>query len=168
MTAATEDINTRRKEQGDYSYPVAASTTIYLGTLVCIDSNGYAIPAAQGASNTVVGVAREQVTAVAAGSERVMVDRGVFLLACTAITQAMVGRTMFVVDDQTVDDAVGANSTKAGVLEEYVSATSGWVRIGGPLGHGITKVDAGGSYTSAEQDLLNEIKNVVNYYLLGN
>jgi hypothetical protein len=44
--------------------------------------------------------------------------------AFTSITQAMLGTLMCVVDDSTAADATGTNSIKAGLLEEFISATA--------------------------------------------
>ena len=112
-------------------FPVAASK-IYKGGLVAINSAGFAKAAADAAGDKVVGVALEEVdnTGGAAGDKFVVVMTGVAAkLPATAITQAMVGTKMFVVDDQTFDDATGVNSVDAGVLIEFVSATEGWVFI---------------------------------------
>lgn len=122
------------KEAGLLSYPVAANVTIYKGGLVCINSSGYAVPASDtsGLSN-VVGVAHEKVAGGSSnGTFNVRVRSNVaVLLNATSITQAMVGTEMFVVDDQTVDETA-SNGIRAGILQRYVSATSGWVFLRDP------------------------------------
>ncbi len=120
------------------SYPVAASTKIYQGAVVMINSSGFAVPAADAAGGKVVGIAEKTVdnSAGANGDLKVNCRRGVFLLNATSITQAMVGTVMYVVDDNTIDDATGTNSIKAGRLVEFVTTTSGWVLIE-PTGVGV-------------------------------
>lgn len=137
MTALAANRNTISKEPRFLPFPVAASTTIYKGSMVCLDANGYAVPAADtsGYSN-VVGVAREKVdnSTGSAGDKTVVCELGVFKFAATSITQAMVGTTMYVEDDQTVDDVAGvSNNIRAGILVEYISSTAGWLLIDRPL-----------------------------------
>jgi len=123
------------KETGLVAYPVAANVTIYKGGMVCINASGYAVPAADtsGFSN-VVGVAHEKVAGGSSnGTYNVRVRSNVVvLLGASSITQAMVGTAMYVVDDQTVDETSPANGIRAGILQRYVSATSGWVLIREP------------------------------------
>lgn len=134
--AATANLNTASKEADLMSYPVAGSTHIYQGTMVCLNSSGYLVPAADTSGYTnCVGVAYEEVNNTGSNGDlrcRVQAGRR-FLLAATSITQAMVGTQMYVVDDQTVDDVAGvSNGIRAGILTEYISSTQGWVRILGP------------------------------------
>lgn len=166
MAAATKDRNTDRKDPGFKAYPVLASTKIYKGTLVAVDSNGYATPASDAAGKRVVGVADAMAdnSAGANGAINVIAREGVYRLAASSITQAMVGQMMYVVDDQTFDDAVGTNGIKAGRLVEYLSATEGWISVK-ESGPGVPNADAGATYTAAEQALINAIKNRVNTYV---
>jgi hypothetical protein len=46
----------------------------------------------------------------------------------------MVGQMMYLVDDEPVDDVTVTNFVPVGILVEYVSATSGWVRLDSPYG----------------------------------
>jgi hypothetical protein len=134
MTALAKDRATAYREGREIELPVAAATTIYAGALVMISATGYAIPGADTAGCKFGGVAMEQVnnSAGAAGAKTVRVRRsGVFEFAASSITQAMLGDAMYLVDDQTFDDAAGpTNDIKCGVLVKYVSATKGWIDIG--------------------------------------
>lgn len=117
--------------------PVAASTTIYKGSMVCADADGYAVPASDtsGLSN-VIGIADETVdnSAGSDGDLSVVVVTGRrWILTASSIGQDDVGATMYVVDDETVDETDPGNGIRAGVLTRYISATSGEVAIGGPL-----------------------------------
>jgi hypothetical protein len=131
--ALSADRETQMKEwPGEKAYPVLTGVTIHKGGLVCADpATGYACPGADTANYRILGVAMEQVAAGAAasGTYKVRVRTGMFLLKATSITQAMVGQTMYVKDDETFDDT-STNGVFAGILMEYVSATSGWLLVG--------------------------------------
>jgi hypothetical protein len=122
------------------SYLVADNVHIYKGALVCVEpTKGYALPGADTASYRFVGVAAEEcdntLTGHAAGGKSVRVwHKGEFLLTATSITQVMTGQVLYLVDDETVDDVTVTNFVPVGVLVEYVSATSGWVRLDAPYG----------------------------------
>jgi hypothetical protein len=167
MAAATADKLTPRKEAEEKAYPVKASTTIYAGTLVAVDANGHALPASDAAGLKVVGVADAKAdnSAGAAAAINVKVRRGVFRLAAASITLAMVGTIMYVVDDQTFDDAVGTNGVKAGRLVEFISTTEGWLEILGPMGRAVVDADADGTYGAAEATLINNLKAAINTQL---
>ncbi len=129
LTAArlTESKNLRFQKR----YLMKASTTIYYGSLVMINTNGTAEPATASASNHgVVGVATETKTSGASGSTYIMTQTGIFRFAATSIAQANVGSLMYAQDDQTVDETQAANQPIAGILLDYVSATEGWVAVG--------------------------------------
>jgi len=111
--------------------PVKASTHIYKGALVSVDSTGYLIPAADTASTVVVGVAYEEGdnSSGSNGDVTVRVMRGgIYRYDATSITQAMIGATMYVKDDHTFDDS-SSNSIACGKLVKYISATEGWIDI---------------------------------------
>jgi hypothetical protein len=113
-------------------YIMTASTTIPKGALVSVDAaTGLAKNAVAGAVDPVVGVAAETLTSAASGTYRIQVEFGAsWLFAASSITQAMVGDPMLVVDNNTVDET-SAGSAVAGILDEFVSTTLGWVRIAG-------------------------------------
>ena len=113
------------------SYPVNASSVIYQGGLVAIDSTGNAVAATDSASDLrVVGVAFESATGGASdGDVWVKVESGAeWLFTATGITQAMLGTEMQVTDDNTIDDDT-TNDAACGYLQEFVSTTSGWLHI---------------------------------------
>lgn len=131
-TALAADRNTQSRQAYEKAYGVAATTQIYKGSMVCLSATGYLVPAADTAGlSAVVGVADENVLGTTDGALDCRVVSGrAFRLAASSITVAMQGDTMYVVDDQTVDDAVGsANGIVAGTLLERVSATDAWVFI---------------------------------------
>ena len=138
MTAITARADRQRRGVSKTrTYPVLTAVTIPQGALVAITSAGYATNATDSASDLgVAGVAAETVTnAGASGAVSIKVDCGMdMLLTASSITQAMVGTLMFVVDNNTVDDAAGpTNDVPVGILVEFVSTTSGWVFIPGDM-----------------------------------
>jgi hypothetical protein len=113
------------------SYLMLASETIYAGSLVMINSAGTAESAAASASNNgVVGVSQTTKTSAASGEYWIGVTTDVICkFVGTSLAQTAVGELMYAADDQTVDETAGANQPIAGLLVQYVSATSGWVLI---------------------------------------
>ena len=174
MAALTKDKITDKKVVGLKTYPVKASTKIYAGSMVGIDSAGYAVPGSDTAALKIVGVANKQAdnSSGANGDINVAVEAPIVAkFNATAITQAMVGQVMYVVDDNTFDDSLGTNGVKAGVLVEFVSATEGWIKIG-EAGVGTVLADIA-AFTdppaAAEMGLLrtfvNDLKAIVNKWL---
>ena len=133
MAALTKDRATPYRDGIELDFPVAANTKIYAGSLVCANSTGYAVPAADTAGLKFAGVALEQAdnTGAANGASTVRLRRsGAFQFDAASITQAMVGTAMYIVDDHTMDDASGpTNDIRIGVLVKYVADTQGWVDI---------------------------------------
>ncbi len=115
------------------AFPVATGETIYAGSLVSVNASGYAIPAADTASTTFVGVARHQANNSGGGNGAIWVEvwrEGVFEFAATSIGQGDVGSDMYVVDDQTFDETNPGQGIKCGKLVKYISSTKGWLQIG--------------------------------------
>jgi hypothetical protein len=132
--ALSANANIPRKEAGLQSFPVAASTTIYKGGLVCMDADGYIVEGTDAHAVRFVGIAYEGVDN-STGSDGDLNGRvyttGTHQLPATSITQAMVGDMMYLVDDATVDDVAGVSHyIPVGVLVQYDSTTLGWVDIG--------------------------------------
>jgi hypothetical protein len=133
MSALSRDRATPYREGIEVEYPVAANTTIYAGSLVCVSATGYAVPAADTSGYRFAGVAMEQVdnSDGSDGGKTVRLRRaGVFEFDAVSISQDMVGAAMYAADDHTFDDADGpTNDIKVGLLVKYVSATKGWIDI---------------------------------------
>ena len=135
MAALTKDRNTVRRDGVQYSDPVAASTRIYAGALVCINASGYAVPGSTATTLKARGVAQEQVdnSSGAAGDKRVETRRGVFPFANSAstdeITRADIGNSAYIVDDQTVAKTHATNTRSvAGVIRD-VDSDGVWIEI---------------------------------------
>ena len=167
MAALTQNRETDRKDGVLLAIPVKGATTIYKGALVAIDSGGYLVPASDAANlrGGLVAYEKKDNSAGADGAVKCRCYRkGVFLLDASSITQAMVGSMMYVVDDQTFDDATGTNGIMAGRLAEYVSATKGWIDIEPAFERRAAALvaNADATYGQLEADLINELKTLLN------
>lgn len=131
MVAATKDRNTESKHIALKRYKLAASTTIFKGTMVCLNSSGLAIPAAAASGNQpVAGVALEGAKSAATGDTYVTLMSGrAFKFAGDTLQQNDVGKVVYADDDQTIDETQATNAPLAGILVEYESASLGWVYI---------------------------------------
>lgn len=139
MTALSADRLTTSKNPGPTkAYPVAASVTIYAGGMVMIDSAGYARPAGSSLASAkgVVGIATAQAdnSSGSAGDINVKAQAGWFLLAGATLGQDDVGSLVYALDDATVDETQAGNMPVAGILVEYVGASSGWVALDHTIG----------------------------------
>lgn len=131
MAALTADRKIISKWTGrTMAIPVAASTTIYNGALVAVNTSGYAVPAANTVGFRVIGVATKKAdnSSGSAGDISVQVSTGVFAFKndADAIAQADVGRRCYVQDDQTVQDENGGASVIAGMVDSFDSS---WVHV---------------------------------------
>lgn len=135
MAALTKDRNTVRRDGVQFNDPVAASTRIYAGALVCLNAAGFAVPGSTSATLKARGVAQEQVdnSSGAAGDKRVETRRGVFPFANSAstdeITRADIDNSAYIVDDQTVAKTHATNTRSvAGVIRD-VDSDGVWIEI---------------------------------------
>lgn len=128
MSALTANIDTEIKAVNHIDHPVAATTKIYAGAMVCTNAAHKALPAADTSGLKFAGIAKNFVdnSAGAAGDKDVICIReGVFKMA-TAATFA-VGDDACVVDDQTVTTA--AIATNDVVVGKVVKVVAGFVWI---------------------------------------
>ena len=130
MTALSADRNTERQDRVQQEYPVAASTTIYAGSMVCMNATGYAIPAEDTAGLQLVGVAEEQAdnSSGSAGDINVKVRQvGAHEMTASGLTIADEGKPCWISDDQTVSKTPA--NVFAGIIRDYISATSCYLDI---------------------------------------
>jgi len=126
VTALSADRQVERYEGEIIALTVKAATTIYKGSLVNVDSTGYAVPAANAASVVFMGVAMEGGTA---GQVIRVYRRGIFKFAIPATaTVADVGQRVYVADSATVTKTAG-NGVYVGRIIQVDSATSCWVDL---------------------------------------
>lgn len=126
MAALTAQRSTKSKDYLNtpgLNFPVAASTTIYKGSLVMLDA-GFAKPAATAASKKVIGRAKATVVnSGAAGAASIEVEEGIFKWANDggdAVVAADVGATVYATDDQTVS-RTATGKTAAGICQQLES-----------------------------------------------
>lgn len=135
MSALAADRATLRKDGVFRSIPVAASTLIYSGALVCVNSSGLAVPGSASTTLTAVGVAdaRADNSSGAGSAINVRVRRGIFCFDNSAsadlITEAQIGTTCYVVDDHTVAKTNGSSSRSAAGRVYEVDADGVWVEF---------------------------------------
>jgi predicted RecA/RadA family phage recombinase len=109
MAAATKDrtghLHKLLLEQSEA--PVAASTTVFLGTLVSFNASGYLVPAADAAAqaNKAIYLAIEKCinsTATNGAKSCMIMTRGIALLPKGSLVQADVGKIVHASDDSTL------------------------------------------------------------------
>jgi hypothetical protein len=133
MTPLTTNRYTKHRDGIITAHPVKAATKIYKGSLVCADSTGYAVPGADAAGQSFLGVAIEEAdnSGGAAGALSVRVQTsGIFSLAKSgSITQASIGATLYIVDDQTVGLAATTTNDIPCGRREALDGGDVWVRL---------------------------------------
>lgn len=135
MTALSKDRNTPRRDGIQFSDPVAASTTIFAGSLVCLNASGYAVPGSTATTLRARGVAQERVdnSAGGAGALNVETRRGLFPFANSAstdqISRADIGNSAYIVDDQTVAKTNGTSTRSVAGTIRDVDDAGVWVEI---------------------------------------
>ena len=117
------------------SVPMAASAKIYAGSLVAANASGYAAPGSTATTLTALGRAEEQKdnSAGANGDKSVLVRRKkAFKFAnygSDLVTQAELGKTCYIVDDQTVAKTDGTSTRSAAGKVVGVDSDGVWVEI---------------------------------------
>jgi len=133
--ALTADRDTPRKDGEFRVLPVAASTKIYAGALVCVNASSLAVPGATSTTLKAVGRAEESVdnSSGSAGDKTVAVRRGVFQFKNSAsgdlIALKDIGATAYIVDDETVALTNGTNTRSAAGKIHDVDAGGVWIEI---------------------------------------
>ena len=123
MAALTADRDTVKKDGKNSVYDVAASTVIYKGAIVCLNTSGEAVPMTVSTTLAKAGKAKETVdnSAGAAGDKQVAVEHGIFKYdsgtSGDLIEADDIGKDCFGIDDQTVGLTNGGSTrSKAGVI----------------------------------------------------
>ncbi|MFY4004724.1 MULTISPECIES: hypothetical protein [Achromobacter] len=133
MTALTQDRNTLRRDGNQIEPPVAAATRIYGGSIVCINTSGYAVPGSTSTTLKVAGVAEDRAdnSGGAAGDIRVRLRKGPHCFANSVsadlITLADIGSACYIVDDQTVAKTSGGDTRSVAGKVFDVDADGVWV-----------------------------------------
>ncbi len=109
--------------------PVAEGTAVYTGSIVAVNSSGYACPAADTEGLVVLGRCEDILP-----GNRVIIKSGVFVFnnstaSGQTLTAADINREVYVIDDETVGKTSSGNIV-AGVLREIISPAEVVVEIG--------------------------------------
>jgi hypothetical protein len=114
-----------------YELQMAASTTIFQGSLVCLNASGLLVPGSTATTLRALGRAEETKVSGASGVTRCKVSTGVFKYANDGgdpVTAAARGAVCYITDDQTVS-ITSTGKSVAGVVVE-VDSDGVWVNIG--------------------------------------
>lgn len=126
------DRNTPMMDGELVNLPVAA-VKIYAGALVAANASGFVTPGATATTLTYLGRAEEQVdnSGGAAGDKSVNVRRRKAFKwknsGADAVTQADLGKTCYIVDDETVAKTNGTNTRSAAGSVVKVESDGVWV-----------------------------------------
>jgi hypothetical protein len=135
MAAQTQDRHTPERPGLLREPEVKAATTIYAGSMVGIDSSGYAVPMATATGLKCLGRAEERAnnSSGANGAIRVEVAAGIYRFANSASTDAIaltdIGADCYAVDDQTVAKTNGTNTRSIAGKIWDVDAQGVWVKF---------------------------------------
>lgn len=135
MTALTAPRNTARigdtNHPSLFKAPIAASTKLYQGGIVCLNASGLAVPGIVSTTLKAMGVALKTYDNSTGGAAAFNVEARAGLhwfnsgTAGDAIAQANVGALCYIMDDNTVGLTTGAATRSiAGTIVD-VSATDG-------------------------------------------
>lgn len=133
MGALTADRNTPMKAGESIAVPVAANAVIHAGALVVANATGYAAPGSVATTLTYLGRAEEAVdnTGGADGAKTVTIRRkAAFKFAnhgADLVTQAELGKSCYIVDDQTVAKTSGTSTRSAAGKVLGVESDGVWV-----------------------------------------
>lgn len=127
--------NTPTRDGKLLSVPVAASTVCYEGGIAVSNATGYAEPGTTATGKTALGRFNQRVdnSAGADGALNVEIERGSFKFANSAtdaVTQAELGKTIYIEDDQTVAKTDGTGTRSAAGKCLGIDTDGGvWVEI---------------------------------------
>ncbi len=131
MSALTRDRNTALKNAEVIGVPVAATANIFAGALVAANVSGYAAPGRTAVGLTYLGRAEESVdnTGGADGAATVPVRRlNAFKWGNDgSITQAHLGKTAYIVDDQTLAATDGTGTRSAAGRIVGIESDGVWI-----------------------------------------
>jgi len=135
---AALSANTARKTRNTRTrlmakYPIKGGQVIYAGSLVMVDTSGFAYPGGDTASRKFVGVAKRKYdgTGLADGALTVEVYFGHEELFTTAsVTAADIGANGTISDSDTISNAATTtNDVLVGEIVEYLGSNQAWIAI---------------------------------------
>lgn len=131
--ALSADRNTPMMDAEIIGVPLAANKKAYAGGIACADASGYATPGATATTLTYLGRFEETVdnTGGSNGDKTVRIRRGKAFKfknkSDDLVTQAELGKTVYVVDDETVAKTSGTNTRSAAGKCLGVESDGVWV-----------------------------------------
>ncbi len=135
MSAATKNRNTPQRAGLTRGALVAAAAHCFAGTIAVQNASGYVEPGSTAVGLVALGVFRAEYdnTSGVDGAITAEFERGVFRFANSAdtdeITAADIGKTCYLVDDQTVAKTDGTSTRSiAGIVDE-VDDLGVWVLV---------------------------------------
>lgn len=134
MADATAARDVKRSPGDLITVPVDDGDTIYAGTIVMVNTAGYAVKGADTASCVFVGVAADTVNNASGsdGDKKVACyTEGTFEFAFSGTAdQASVGKACYIVDNQTVAlAATTSNDVLVGKIVEFIDASTVRVKV---------------------------------------
>lgn len=133
--ALSSDRNTPRAEGDIRRRPVAADTVIYAGALVAQNAAGNAVPGSTATGLTALGRAEARVdnSGGSAGDKLVNIRRGIFRFknsgGADLIAGDDIGKTAYIVDDETVALTDGSSARSAAGKIYDVDAQGVWIEF---------------------------------------
>ncbi|MGS1019196.1 hypothetical protein [Burkholderia glumae] len=134
MTATTQDRNTPMKDADVLVVALKAGALIRAGVIVVVDATGYAVEGTTATGLTYLGRADQYVdnTGGANGAKTVEIRRHKAFkwenLGTDAVTQAQLGKTCYIADNQTVAATDGTGTRSAAGIVLGVDADGVWVQ----------------------------------------
>lgn len=127
------DRNTPMKDGEVVAVPMAANAKIFAGALAVANATGYAAPGSTATTLTYLGRAEEfkDNTGGADGATTILVRRKKAFkwknAASDLVTQAELGKTCYIVDDETVAKTTGGNTRSAAGKVVGIESDGVWV-----------------------------------------
>jgi hypothetical protein len=132
--ALSADRNTEMKDGGLVVVPVAANTKCFAGGIAVANATGYAAPGTTATGLTYLGRFEMTVdnTSGAAGAQNISVRRGKAFKwknsGTDAVTQAELGKTCYIQDDETVAKTDGTGTRSAAGKVVGIDSSGVWVQ----------------------------------------
>lgn len=132
--ALNKDRNTPIRDGDKVVHPVAAATIIYAGSLVALNATGNAVPGATATTLIAAGRADERIDnrLGADGALLITVRRGTFRFfnySGDLIGRTEIGKSCYIVDDQTVAKTSATNTRSVAGKVIDVDPYGVWVEI---------------------------------------
>jgi hypothetical protein len=133
MAAATQDRDTPRHGGVEFGIGAKAGVKLFAGTIACVDASGFGVKGSTSTTLKALGITQSQIdnTTGQNGDATITYRRGCFRLANSAstdqITNADIGASAYIVDDQTVAKTSGSNTRSVAGVIRGVDGAGVWV-----------------------------------------